>query len=95
MHIRKKFAFTKDESSSEVSICQHAESIKNVFQVEYRLPGCKIIIIIIFNTYYSPSMKSWRYFMEGSGRKLISNISGLIQGNILTNQERFPLMYRC
>ena len=38
-----------------------------------------------------------RYFskhLEGSGKKLISYISGPIQGKILTNQERFPLMVR-
>ena len=43
-------------------------------------------------------MKSWRYLskhLEGSGRKLISDISDPIQGKILTNQERFPLMFRC
>ena len=36
---------------SEVSIYQHAESIKNVFQAGYRLPGYKIIILRIFNKY--------------------------------------------
>ena len=86
---------------SEVYICQHAESIKNVFQTEYRFPGCKIIIIRIFNKYIFAkriSMKSWRYLSkhsEGSGRKLISDISGSIQGKILWNQERFPFMFRC
>ena len=34
-----------------VSIYQHAESIKNVFQAGYRLPGYKIIILRIFNKY--------------------------------------------
>ena len=42
-------------------------------------------------------MKSWCYLskhLEGSGRNLISDILGPIQGKILTNQERDPLMFR-
>ena len=54
----------KSPKGDFVFICKHAESIKNVFQAKYRLPGFKIIIIRIFNKYTFAkriSMKSWRY----------------------------------
>ena len=43
-------------------------------------------------------MKSCRYLskhLEESRRKAYLDISDPIQGNILTKQERFPLMFRC
>jgi len=42
-------------------------------------------------------MKLWRYLFLSIWKRVEErlDISGPIQGKILTNQERFPLMFRC